>query len=318
MAGSTAGALYVGPGWDGALLALGRYLDRELTEDPPWRPRARSPRRFCAESIEAWSTDHLGVGHHGRRAIATAAQGRPSPSSRPTSGTTVAAPTVTTPIVTVRGEAELEVPPDLADLSVTCTRSGRMRRRGPGRAGRRVARPSAGCWPNFGGDRPASATTGAPRRPGLRPAHAEQDHRLHAGSFSTRGGRTTSRRCRRWSWRSAELPNEPGRRPVVVAAPRQSAPTARPGWPRSPTPAAGPPTTRRRSAPAVAELVEVSDLEGGFGGPRMRWRVRDGQGWPTDTSVDFEPAAADRRSGQVTVRVRSVRSSVGDAAGTRR
>ena len=34
MAGSVAGALYVGPGWDGALMALSLYLDGEETDDP--------------------------------------------------------------------------------------------------------------------------------------------------------------------------------------------------------------------------------------------------------------------------------------------
>src|SRR4029450_5451616 len=42
LAGSGAGALYVGPGWDGALLGLASHLAGEVTEDPV--AAASSPR----------------------------------------------------------------------------------------------------------------------------------------------------------------------------------------------------------------------------------------------------------------------------------
>jgi uncharacterized protein YndB with AHSA1/START domain len=72
MAGSTAGALYVGPGWDGALLALGRYLDPRLTEDPLVGADSPESQTFSAESIEAWSTIISASGTTDADAIATA------------------------------------------------------------------------------------------------------------------------------------------------------------------------------------------------------------------------------------------------------
>ncbi len=45
MAGGVAGALYVGPGWDGALLGLGLYLDGHDEPRTRWpRPTRRRPR----------------------------------------------------------------------------------------------------------------------------------------------------------------------------------------------------------------------------------------------------------------------------------
>jgi uncharacterized protein YndB with AHSA1/START domain len=56
MAGSGAGALFVGPGWDGALLGLGIYLRGEAVGDP--LAAANSPQviEFNKESIDAWTT----------------------------------------------------------------------------------------------------------------------------------------------------------------------------------------------------------------------------------------------------------------------
>jgi uncharacterized protein YndB with AHSA1/START domain len=56
MAGSGAGALFVGPGWDGALLGLGIYLRGEAVGDP--LEAANSPQviEFNKESIDAWTT----------------------------------------------------------------------------------------------------------------------------------------------------------------------------------------------------------------------------------------------------------------------
>ena len=54
LAGSGAGALYVGPGWDGALLGLALHLAGEVTEDPV--AAASSPRvhDFNVSSISRW------------------------------------------------------------------------------------------------------------------------------------------------------------------------------------------------------------------------------------------------------------------------
>ena len=53
-AGSGAGALYVGPGWDVALLALGLWLRGELVEDPAAWEASSEVREVSAGSIEAW------------------------------------------------------------------------------------------------------------------------------------------------------------------------------------------------------------------------------------------------------------------------
>jgi uncharacterized protein YndB with AHSA1/START domain len=54
MAQSGAGALWVGPGWDGALLALGRFLAGDVAENPV---AANSPEAsaFGEESVRAWA-----------------------------------------------------------------------------------------------------------------------------------------------------------------------------------------------------------------------------------------------------------------------
>ena len=55
MAGSSAGALYVGPGWDGALLGVALYLDGQVSEDPVAAANSREAQQFCVESIDAWT-----------------------------------------------------------------------------------------------------------------------------------------------------------------------------------------------------------------------------------------------------------------------
>ncbi|MFE9747718.1 SRPBCC domain-containing protein [Saccharothrix saharensis] len=57
MAGSGAGALYVGPGWDGAFLGLALYLAGEVHEgfDPVAAADAPETQRFNAGSIDAWA-----------------------------------------------------------------------------------------------------------------------------------------------------------------------------------------------------------------------------------------------------------------------
>ena len=54
MAGGVAGALYVGPGWDGALLGLGLYLDGHVTDDPVAAANSPEAQEFSAESVSAW------------------------------------------------------------------------------------------------------------------------------------------------------------------------------------------------------------------------------------------------------------------------
>ena len=54
MAGGVAGALYVGPGWDGALLGLGLYLDGQMSDDPVAAASSPEAQEFSAESVAAW------------------------------------------------------------------------------------------------------------------------------------------------------------------------------------------------------------------------------------------------------------------------
>ena len=55
-AGSGAGALYVGPGWDVALLALALWLRGELIDDPAVWEATPEVRELNAGSIDAWVT----------------------------------------------------------------------------------------------------------------------------------------------------------------------------------------------------------------------------------------------------------------------
>jgi uncharacterized protein YndB with AHSA1/START domain len=54
LAGGVAGALYVGPGWDGALLGLGLYLDGLVAEDPVAAANSPEAQEFSAQSVSAW------------------------------------------------------------------------------------------------------------------------------------------------------------------------------------------------------------------------------------------------------------------------
>ena len=58
IAGSGAGALYVGPGWDGAFLALGLFLAGDVPEDfdPVAAADAPETQRFNLGSIDAWTS----------------------------------------------------------------------------------------------------------------------------------------------------------------------------------------------------------------------------------------------------------------------
>ena len=53
-AGRGAGALYVGPGWDVALLGLALWLRGEPVEDPAAWEASPEVREVGAASIEAW------------------------------------------------------------------------------------------------------------------------------------------------------------------------------------------------------------------------------------------------------------------------
>jgi len=55
MAGSGAGALYVGPGWDGAFLALGLFLAGTTIDDPVAAASSPEAQAFSRESVEAWT-----------------------------------------------------------------------------------------------------------------------------------------------------------------------------------------------------------------------------------------------------------------------
>jgi uncharacterized protein YndB with AHSA1/START domain len=54
LAGSTAGALYVGPGWDGALLGIALYLAGEVSGDPVAAANSPEVQDFNVKSIQEW------------------------------------------------------------------------------------------------------------------------------------------------------------------------------------------------------------------------------------------------------------------------
>jgi uncharacterized protein YndB with AHSA1/START domain len=74
LAGSSAGALYVGPGWDGALLGVALYLDGQVAEDPVAAANSREAQQFSVESIEAWTAAVEATGTAEPEAIAAGRQ----------------------------------------------------------------------------------------------------------------------------------------------------------------------------------------------------------------------------------------------------
>jgi len=54
IAQSGAGALYVGPGWDGALLGLGLFLRGDAIGDPVAAANTTEAREFSKQSVSAW------------------------------------------------------------------------------------------------------------------------------------------------------------------------------------------------------------------------------------------------------------------------
>jgi uncharacterized protein YndB with AHSA1/START domain len=55
MAQSGAGALYVGPGWDGALMGLDMFLRGEAIGDPVTMAGSREVQEFSRQSIDVWA-----------------------------------------------------------------------------------------------------------------------------------------------------------------------------------------------------------------------------------------------------------------------
>jgi uncharacterized protein YndB with AHSA1/START domain len=55
MAQSGAGALFVGPGWDGALLGLDRFLRGEAVGDPIAAANSPQAQEFSRQSVHAWA-----------------------------------------------------------------------------------------------------------------------------------------------------------------------------------------------------------------------------------------------------------------------
>lgn len=54
MAGSGAGALYVGPGWDGALLALALFIAGVVADDPVAAGNSPEGQEFSRRSVHEW------------------------------------------------------------------------------------------------------------------------------------------------------------------------------------------------------------------------------------------------------------------------
>src|SRR5215813_10739048 len=55
MAQSGAGALYVGPGWDGALMGLDLFLRGHAVGDPVAAANSREAQEFSKQSVHAWA-----------------------------------------------------------------------------------------------------------------------------------------------------------------------------------------------------------------------------------------------------------------------
>lgn len=56
MAGSEAGALYVGPGWDGMFMALDLFLHDVVSDDPVAAANSPEGQEFSKRSVRAWTT----------------------------------------------------------------------------------------------------------------------------------------------------------------------------------------------------------------------------------------------------------------------
>lgn len=56
IAQSGAGALYVGPGWDGAIMALALFLEGVVADDPVAAANSPQGQEFSRQSTQAWTT----------------------------------------------------------------------------------------------------------------------------------------------------------------------------------------------------------------------------------------------------------------------
>ena len=74
IAGSGAGALYVGPGWDISVRALAHYLGGRIEEDPAAWEGTPEGQRWSAGAIEAWAAAIDGSGTATADEIAVAAE----------------------------------------------------------------------------------------------------------------------------------------------------------------------------------------------------------------------------------------------------
>jgi uncharacterized protein YndB with AHSA1/START domain len=74
IARNAAGALYVGPGWDGALMGLDLYLRGEAPDDPAAMASSLEVQEFSKQSAQAWSTAVESSGAAGDDEIAAATQ----------------------------------------------------------------------------------------------------------------------------------------------------------------------------------------------------------------------------------------------------
>ena len=74
LAGSGAGALYVGPGWDGALLGIALYLAGEAIDDPVAAANSPEVQDFNLSSIKEWVATIETSGTADADAIAAAQQ----------------------------------------------------------------------------------------------------------------------------------------------------------------------------------------------------------------------------------------------------
>jgi uncharacterized protein YndB with AHSA1/START domain len=74
LAGSGAGALYVGPGWDGAVMGLGLFLAGHVPDDPVAAANSPETVEFNRHSVRAWTTVVEASGTAGPDDIAAAVE----------------------------------------------------------------------------------------------------------------------------------------------------------------------------------------------------------------------------------------------------
>ena len=74
LAGGVAGALYVGPGWDGALLSIALHLAGEFTGDPAAAANSPEVQDFNVSSIKEWVSAMEAAGTADAEAISSAQQ----------------------------------------------------------------------------------------------------------------------------------------------------------------------------------------------------------------------------------------------------